>query len=94
MSGIVLSVEAARAFDAQIAKVRDYLKSVEISITREAYTGDGSRLFSCLDNDVAIDVYPDGELVLMIKAGEETHVYELDWDDVHLIDDIIGDHHA
>jgi len=64
---------------------RAFLRPDRVSIT-----SDGSALFQFLcENTVGVDVYPSGEVVVLIRDGGVTHVHELDLRDIKRIIDLV-----
>lgn len=56
--------------------VRHILRRIGCYRTRTVRTGDGSNLVHMLDGQASLDVWPDGAVVVIRKAGDIDHFFE------------------
>jgi hypothetical protein len=68
------------------------LKSEGLHIDRESLTADGSVLLQFLsDQERCVDIYPNGDIVVVVRNGETDEVYELRLPDLGMIVALLKD---
>lgn len=69
-------------FQAVGESLTDFLKQNGLTPTRKTSTADGSMLMQFLGaGHACVDVYPNGDLIVMIRTGEVDEIHELTWQD-------------
>ena len=67
-----------QATDAAVAELLESLRLAGLVPDRRSVTADGSILFEFFSPDVAgVDIYPNGEAIVVIREGNVDHVHEL-----------------
>jgi hypothetical protein len=72
-------------------RVEESLSRAGLAPYKQGITGDGSWLMQFNGEVVAcVDVYPSGEIVVLIERGEVDELYELGPDDLDLIASLLN----
>jgi hypothetical protein len=79
-------------FQAVAAAAESLLKTHQIFPSRKAVTIDGSVLLEYLDGrNVSVDIYPNGDLVVMKQEGSHRKIHELKWTHLDRIPGLFAD---
>jgi hypothetical protein len=72
-------------------KVKQSLQSNGLNPDRVGLTADNSVLFSFFNPKRCVDVYPGGEIVVMVRDGDIQNIFELAEEDLPMVIDLIRD---
>lgn len=67
-----------------VETIKLQLEKLNIQIKREYKTGDDS-LFLRLKGKFCLDIYPNGEIVLLERNGEKTYYSEFAHDEINIL---------
>lgn len=73
-------------------KVEHELWAVDFVPEYRSSTGESWLLeYSYGTTDFYVDIFEDGEIIIIFRAGGQSHVFELDWNDIEKIPQIVLD---